>query len=98
MSDKEHRMEYNVGDLVKVRQAYDYNHVFDIGKRDTYTYGIVIGKTKRWWEAYELAQEKFTDGKTRYWDNVNYAPYHVLLVGQSRDREWVSPEYMELIS
>ena len=97
---KEHKMDYSVGDLVKV-QVHPYELVFDTEKKDKYIYGLVVGKTSSWWQAYEQEQAKFNeyaDGKTRYWDNVNYAPYHVMLVGKERSMEWVSPEYMEFIS
>lgn len=91
---KETRMTYEVGDLVRIQDKYakDYSHFLD----KTQEYGIVVGRTIPWHEAYEMAQDD-DDSPTRYWDNVNYAPYHVMVLGEKRKLEWVSPEYMELI-
>ena len=84
---------YSVGDLVKIRAS---NYYYWDGPRESVvsgSYGLVVGKTNSWYEAYEEAR---TDdrGGTRYWDNVNYSPYRVWICG-TNDFEWISPEYME---
>ena len=99
-TSKEYKMDYSVGDLVKV-QVHPYDMVFNNEKRDKHMYGLVVGRTSSWWQAFKQEQARsdmYADGKTRYWDSVNYAPYHVMLVGKERSMEWVSPEYMELVS
>ena len=90
---KEERVVYEVGDLVRIQDKYakDYSH--------TQEYGIVVGRTIPWHEAYELADTVYDDDSgPRYWNDVNYAPYHVMVLGEKRKLEWVSHDYMELIS
>ena len=89
--------QYDVGDLVKIYsnqriywEWYDYDEAEE-------EYGIVLGRTHSWYEAYKQARDSCDeDGGTRYWDNVNYAPYKVMTL--SGNVEWVSPEHMQLIS
>tara|TARA_Y100000310_G_scaffold143912_1_gene143250 strand:+ start:635 stop:940 length:306 start_codon:yes stop_codon:yes gene_type:complete len=100
---KETRMKYEIGDLVKIEDRYnlDDSHPYAGEYPSTYTpkkklpaYGLVVGKTVAWHEAYEDDDH----AGTRYWDNVSYSPYHVMLLGVTQVMEWVSPEFMELIS
>jgi hypothetical protein len=103
---KEVRVVYEVGDLVKIQDKYaldrshPYANEYNLPSHQTnpVTYGLVVGRTIPWHEAYNVAGTVYEDDSpTRYWDNVNYAPYHVMVLGEKRKLEWVSPEYMELI-
>ena len=101
---KETRMIYEVGDLVKIQDKYnlDGSHPYanEYSSQPLHfsapVYGLVVGKTITWHEAYERTRTE-DDSGTRYWDNANFSPYHVMLLGPKQKMEWVSPEYMELI-
>ena len=94
---KEVRVVYDVGDLVRIN---DETIHYAIGAPEYSEYGLVVGRTIPWDEAYKLTKTD-DDSGTRYWNNVNYSPYHVMMIGVKAGcsrLEWVSPEYMELIS
>lgn len=81
---------YKVGDLVKI-----YDTRYDAAAKYV-EYGLVVGCTIPWDEAYELTKTD-DDSGTRYWNNANYSPYHVMMLGTRigwNRLEWVSPEYM----
>jgi len=99
---KETRMKYEIGDLVKIEDRYDLDDSHPYANEYPYTlssaesyprYGLVVGKTVAWHDASGVGLKR-----TRYWDNVSYSPYHVMLLGVTQVMEWVSPEFMELIS
>ena len=88
--------EYSVGDLVKLysnQRFYWEWHDYDELEE---TIGIVLGRTDSWYEAYKESKKDNDKGGTRYWDNVNYAPYKVMTI--EGNVEWVSPQHMQLIS
>ena len=96
MKEKEHRVEYSIGDLVRLKD--DSLLYWDSSSaKGCPEYGLVVGRTIPWQEAYKLTLTD-DDSGTRYWNNVNYAPYRVMVVGEKNKLEWVSAEYMELIS
>tara|TARA_R110000824_G_scaffold294258_3_gene482609 strand:+ start:1212 stop:1502 length:291 start_codon:yes stop_codon:yes gene_type:complete len=96
MKEKEVRVGYNVGDLVRLKD--DTLLYWDTSSaKGCPEYGLVVGRTIPWDKAYNLTKTD-DDSGTRYWNNVNYAPYHVMVVGEKKKLEWISPEYMELIS
>jgi len=98
--------EYGVGDLVKIydgHQRYYWRWHGEDEDLEEETYGIVIGRTLSWYEAYKettIADANVYSEATKigsmYWDNVNYAPYKVMTL--NGNVEWVSPEHMTLIS
>jgi len=100
---KETRMKYEIGDLVKIQDKYnlddshpyanEYPTTLSSLKERLPAYGLVVGKTVAWHDACGVGLKQ-----TRYWDNVNYSPYHVMMLGVKQTMEWVSPEFMELIS
>ncbi len=87
---------YKVGDLVRLYGGKSARFYWDWSDYDDMeeSYGVVMGRTESWVEAYNEAKNSGDEG-TRYWDNVNYAPYKVLTI--ERTVEWVGPEHMELI-
>ena len=91
---------YKVGDLVKLNftgPAYYSNEWLHAETSEEWDgYGIVIGRSNSWYEAYEEARGNDATG-TRYWDSVNYCPYKVLMCSTGQV-EWVGPESLELIS
>jgi len=88
------RAAYKVGDLVRIKEATYY--YLDVSETFPGGYGLVVGKTDSWYEAWERqTTEEAVSTQTHYWDNVNYSPYRVLMCG-SHELEWISPEHMEL--
>ena len=95
---KEHPL-YNKGDLVKVSFDSISMYWLDTDNEDGTGYGIIVGRTSSWYEAYESktrTNDPFNDG-TRFWNNVNYCTYRVMMVGTG-DFEWVGPDNLELVS
>ena len=89
---------YKVGDLVRVSfTGYWAQWMDDDGDEDGVGYGLIVGRTHSWYEAYEQARDDPDNDGTRYWDNVNYSPYRVMMC-DSGNYEWVSPENLELVS
>jgi hypothetical protein len=89
---------YNKGDLVKVSfHGYGYYWMHDDESPADDAYGLIVGRTQSWYEAYEQTRDDPNNDGTRYWDNVNYSPYRVMMCDTGQF-EWVSPENLELVS
>lgn len=94
--EKEYRTYYKAGDLVKV--SFSENPWYKVEEEEQEGIGLVICRTNSWYEAYkDFIRSSDPDKQIRYWDNVNYAPYKVLMC-KTHEFEWVSPEHMKLIS
>jgi hypothetical protein len=93
---KEYRV-YKKGDLVKVRFDGPTMYWLDSDTPDDSGYGLIVGRTHSWYEAYRQTRDDPSDDGTRFWDNVNYSPYRVMMCDTGMF-EWVSPENLELVS
>ncbi len=89
---------YNKGDLVKVSfNGYGYYWMHADEAPDNDEYGLIVGRTRSWYEAYDQTRNDPDIEGTRYWDNANYSPYRVMMCNTGQF-EWVSPENLELVS
>ena len=82
MKEKEVRVKYKVGDLVRLKD--DTLLYWDTSSaKGCPEYGLVVGRTIPWDGAYDLKKLGADDDSgTRFWNNANYSPYHVMMIGE----------------